>query len=193
MTWRDIYCSASCHPGRPRERLWKPGWIQRDTFCEIQETSWMTRAWRRFESSELLLWNESDSSCPCRPHHRAVPRLRSGSMAAAPTPQRHVTAAALFDYGRLWGSFSKGSLKNEGGICSTVVKTVGSLQFCNERDAKAGKGSVLLAASGANWVRFCTYYRTSATFIPHAQLFNLSSLPIWTRICITSFSKLVTL
>ena len=31
----------------------------------------------------------------------------------------------------------------KGGICSTVVKTVGCLQFCNERDAK-GKGSVLL-------------------------------------------------
>ena len=81
-------------------------------------------------------------------------------MAAAPTPQRRAApcraastiaaAVALFDYGRLWGSFSKGSLKNEGGICSTVVKTVGSLQFCNERDAKAGKGSVLLATSGAN-------------------------------------------
>ena len=73
---------------------------------------------------------------------------RGGSMAAAPTPQRRAAsstaaAVALFDYGRLWGSFSKGSLKNEGGICSTVVKTVGSLQFCNERDAK-GKGSVLL-------------------------------------------------
>ena len=70
-------------------------------------------------------------------------------MAAAPTPQRRAAsttaaAVALFDYGRLWGSFSKGSLKNEGGICSTVVKTVGSLQFCNESDAKAGKGSVLL-------------------------------------------------
>ena len=141
MTWRDIYCSASCHPGRPRERLWKPRLdLQRDTFCEIQETSWMTRAWRRFESSELLLWNESDSSCPCRPRRR-IPRRRGGSM-AAPTPQRLATAA-LFDYGRLWGSFSKGSLRNEGGICSTVVKTVGSLQFCNERDAK-GKGSVVL-------------------------------------------------
>ena len=147
MTWRDIYCSASCHPGRPRERLWKPGWIQRDTFCEIQETSWMTRAWRRFESSELLLWNESDSSCPCRPRHRGaeVAAWRHPHHNAAPCRAASTTAAAvaLFDYGRLWGSFSKGSLRNEGGICSTVVKTVGSLQFCNERDAK-GKGSVLL-------------------------------------------------
>ena len=82
-------------------------------------------------------------SLPTAPPHTAAPRWQHGG--AAPTPQRHATAAAaLFDYGRLWGSFSKGSLKNEGGICSTVVKTVGSLQFCNERDAKAGKGSVLL-------------------------------------------------
>lgn len=86
-------------------------------------------------------------SLPTAPPHTAAPRWQHGC--AASTPQRHATAA-LFDYGRLWGSFSKGSLKNEGGICSTVVKTVGSLQFCNERDAKAGKGSVLLAASGAN-------------------------------------------
>ena len=78
------------------------------------------------------------------------PRWRHGGGTHTTTPRRACRAAsttaaavALFDYGRLWGSFSKGSLRNEGGICSTVVKTVGSLQFCNERDAK-GKGSVLL-------------------------------------------------
>ena len=75
----------------------------------------------------------------------ALPPRPSSSIAAAPTPHHNAApcraacsaAATLFDYGRLWGSFSKGSLRNEGGICSTVVKTVGSLQFCNERDAKA--------------------------------------------------------
>ena len=78
------------------------------------------------------------------------PRWQHGGGTHTTTPRRACRAAsttaaavALFDYGRLWGSFSKGSLRNEGGICSTVVKTVGSLQFCNERDAK-GKGSVLL-------------------------------------------------
>ena len=76
----------------------------------------------------------------------AAPRWQHGGTHTT-TPRRAASttaaAVALFDYGRLWGSFSKGSLRNEGGICSTVVKTVGSLQFCNERDAK-GKGSVLL-------------------------------------------------
>ena len=84
-------------------------------------------------------------------------------MAAAPTPQRRAAsstaaAVALFDYGRLWGSFSKGSLKNEGGICSTVVKTVGSLQFCNERDAKAGKGSVLKFIYSEKATKLCEIF-----------------------------------
>ena len=84
----------------------------------------------RAATAEVAAWRR-------HPHHNAAPcrACRAASTTAA--------AVALFDYGRLWGSFSKGSLRNEGGICSTVVKTVGSLQFCNERDAK-GKGSVLL-------------------------------------------------
>ena len=123
-------------PGKPRERdyespagsptghfLWNPGdFLNDEGVTSVRELRAAVMEWVRFIMS-----------LPTAPPHTAAPRWQHGG--AAPTPQRHATAAALFDYGRLWGSFSKGSLKNEGGICSTVVKTVGSLQFCNERDA----------------------------------------------------------
>ena len=115
--WREETSTAQppYRQAKRRDCLWKPGWIQRDTFCEIQETSWMTRAWRWFESLELL-WNESDSSCP------------------------RASYSTLVVYG---ARFQREAWGMKGGICSTVVKTVGCLQFCNEHDAK-GKGSVLL-------------------------------------------------
>ena len=149
MTWRDIYCSASIQAGQEKRLsmkarldptghfLWNPGdFLNDEGVTSVRELRAAVMEWVRFIMS-----------LPTAP-----PRRRGGSM-AAPIPQRRAVpcraasttaaAVALFDYGRLWGSFSKGSLRNEGGICSTVVKTVGSLQFCNERDAK-GKGSVLL-------------------------------------------------
>ena len=70
--------------------------------------------------------------------------------AAAPTTPRRAAStaavvAALFDYGRLWGSFSKGSLRNEGGICSTVCSQNRWKFAILQRTRRAkGKGSVLV-------------------------------------------------
>ena len=107
--------------------LWNPGdFLNDEGVTSVRELRAAVMEWVRFIMS-----------LPTAPPNTAAPRWQHGGTHTT-TPHRATAAAvALFDYGRLWGSFSKGSLKNEGGICSTVVKTVGSLQFCNERDAKA--------------------------------------------------------